>query len=97
MSDFSLTKYWIRSPLQNGPCGFGVTARSLDDAFKIIRGCGYELPDDDDSMAIREGITFDELDQINVAPNIGPMAVRGLWYPFVDIGVPNWLKENIGP
>jgi hypothetical protein len=54
-----LTAYWIKSPLPHAPLGFGVTARSLDDAFAVFRALDYGrfLPDDLDGLRVTEGIT----------------------------------------
>ena len=46
-------------------------------------------------MCIRDrGITVADLDQPHVAANMGPIAVRGMWYPFVAVGVPQWAEER---
>lgn len=92
MADQLLTSYWIKTPFKHGPLGFGVTARSLDDAIRIIQGWGYDLPEDLNQLAIRERITVDELDQPHVVANMGPIVNRGLWYPFVGLGVPRWMS-----
>jgi hypothetical protein len=93
----ALTRFWIRSSFPAAPLGFGVTARSLEDAIAIIRAMGYVdyLPNDLADLRITAGIAFDELDP-HVAHNMGPMAVRGMWYPFMAIGVPGWAHERIG-
>jgi hypothetical protein len=87
-----LTAYWIKSPLPHAPLGFGVTARSLDDALAIIRALDYGryLPDDLADLRVTEGITVADLDQPHVVANMGPIVVRGMWYPFVAVGVPKW-------
>jgi hypothetical protein len=89
-----LTAYWIRTPFRRAPLGFGVTARSFDDAVKIMRALGYGcyLPEDLSLLDVREGVTFAELDQLNVVPNMGPIVVRGMWYPFVAVGMPAWAN-----
>lgn len=93
----SLTAYWIKSPYPRAPLGFGVTARSLDDALAILCGSGYRslLPNDFGDLQITEGIAVAELDQFHVVPNMGPIAVRGMWYPFVAVGLPRWVEERI--
>ena len=85
-----LTAFWIVSPSAQGLLGFGVTAWSLDDALDIIRTLGYEsyLPSDLGTLTIREGVTVAELDQRHVVANMGPIVVRGMWYPFVSVGMP---------
>lgn len=87
MTDSPLIPYWIVPPNKRGPLGFGVTAYSLNDAFQIIRTAGYELPADKNTILVREGITVSDLDQPHVVKNMGPIVVRGMWYPFVKIGV----------
>jgi len=51
MTDSSLIPFWIIAPDKHGPLGFGVTAFSLDDALRIIREFGYNLPDDNQPVA----------------------------------------------
>jgi hypothetical protein len=87
-----LTAFWIVPPSPHGPLGFGVTAWSLDDALRIIRALGYGryLPDGLSALVIREGVTVADLDQPHVVANMGPIVVRGMWYPFVAVGVPQW-------
>lgn len=97
MAGNELTAFWIKSPLPHAPLGFGVTAWSLDNALGIIAALDYGryLPGDQAGMQIREGITVAELDQPHVAANMGPIAVRGMWYPFVAVGVPQWAEERL--
>jgi hypothetical protein len=89
-----LTAFWIVPPSPHGPLGFGVTAWSLDDAIEIIRALGYEsyLPADLRELTVQEGVTVRELDQPHVVANMGPIVVRGMWYPFVAVGMPNWAN-----
>jgi hypothetical protein len=92
-----LTAYWIVSPLPHAPLGFGVTARSLDDAFDIIRALDYGryLPDDPAEVRVTAGVTVADLEQRHIVPNMGPIVNRGMWYPFVAVGVPRWLEERL--
>jgi len=92
-----LTAFWITSLLRHAPLGFGVTAWSRDDAFAIIEAFGYGrfLPENLVEVTVVEGIKFAELDHVHVVNNMGPIAVRGLWYPFVAVGVPSWAEERI--
>jgi hypothetical protein len=80
-----------------GPLGFGVTARSLEDAISIIRALDYGrfLPDNLADLRVTEGVTIADLDQLYVVPNMGPIAVRGMWYPFTNVGVPRWAEERL--
>jgi hypothetical protein len=94
-----LIAFWIRSPFPHAPLGFGVTARSLDDAMAIIRALDYGrfLPDDLAGVRVIEGVTVAALDQPHVVPNMGPIVIRRMWYPFVAVGVPMWAEERITP
>lgn len=96
MADSALTAYWIESPLPHAPIGFGVTARSFDDALAIIRAVDYGryLPDDLTGVQTTEGITVANLDQLHVVVNDGPIVVRGMWYPFIALGVPPWAEDR---
>ncbi|WP_143393978.1 hypothetical protein [Fimbriiglobus ruber] len=97
MGRSGLTAYWITSPYPHHPLGFGVTAWSLDDAFAIIFAIDYGryLPSDLDEVRVIEGVTYADLDQSHVVLNMGPIVVRGMWYPFVAVGVPRWAEERI--
>lgn len=85
-----LTSYWIVSPNPHGPIGFGVTAFNLDEAVRMIRseGFGDYLPDDLNQLRVLENATINDLDKNNVVPYMGPMVMRGLWYPCRNIGWP---------
>ena len=86
-SDRLLTAYWIVTGRRHDPLGYGVTAYSLDDAFNIIRGSGYELPEDLDILMVTEGVRVDDLEHDYVRTHMGPIVVRGLWYPCRRVGV----------
>src|SRR5262245_13459527 len=92
MAQSLLTTFWIVPASPHGSLGFGVTAWSLDDALRIIRALGYGryLPEDLSTLAIQEGVTVADLDQPHVVAHMGPIVVRGMWYPFVAVGVPKW-------
>ncbi len=88
MADSPLIAFWIVPPGERGPFyAFGVTAFSLNDAFRIIEDAGYALPEDKSTLHVKDGITISDLDQSHIAPNIGPLIVRGLWYPFTKVGM----------
>jgi hypothetical protein len=92
-----LTAFWIKSPVPNGPLGFGVTAFSLEEALAIVRALGYSgyLGDNAAALQITAGITVGNLDERHVVTNMGPIAVRGMWYPFIAVGVPSWAEERL--
>jgi hypothetical protein len=87
MTGSPLIPFWIVPPSEHGPLGFGVTAFSLSDAFQIIQDAGFELPEDRGALQIREAVRVSDLDQSHVVKNMGPIVVRGLWYPFTKVGV----------
>lgn len=76
-----LTADWIVPPGGHAPLGYGATAHSLNDALQLIRGLGHELPDDLGLLAVAEGIRVADLEHPHVREHMGPIAVRGLWYP----------------
>jgi hypothetical protein len=82
-----LTTFWIVPPDRHGPLGYGVTAFSLADAFEIIQSFGYELPDDHSTLRITTGIRVADLEDSYVINHMGPIVVRGLWYPFTRVGM----------
>jgi len=83
----SLTAFWIESPDLARPFGYGVTAFSRSDAFELIRSYGLRLPDDISQLRVTEGVRVSDLDADHVVPNIGPIVVRGVWFPFTKVGV----------
>ena len=87
MRDPGLIPFWIEPPGKDGPRGFGVTAFSLADALRIIEDAGYSLPQDKNSLHIKEGVKVSDLDQSHIVPNMGPIVVRGIWYPFTKVGL----------
>jgi hypothetical protein len=87
MSDSTLTAFWIEGPDPRGPLGYGVTAFSITDAFEIVARAGYRLPDDKGTLRVRADINPAELEHRFVREHMGPIVVRGLWYPFRDVGL----------
>ena len=74
-----LTSYWIELDcyLKN----IGVTAYSLDDAKTLIQEKAFPKQEFPRIIKVTENIQFKDLDQNHVVPNIGPMVIRGVWYP----------------
>ena len=87
MSDSALTAFWIDGPDPRGPLGYGVTAFSLTDALEIVRRAGYQLPADASTLRVREGVRPTDIEHRHVREHMGPIIIRGLWYPFIDVGV----------
>ena len=84
-----LTAFWIVPPSRSGPLGFGVTAHDIDDALDIIRSLGYAtlLPLDLASLRITQGVRHADLDDEYVRTKVGPITLRGMWCPFVRVGL----------
>lgn len=93
MGERLLIRYWLKTQNPHDPLGYGVTAFSLDDAVSIIRWNGFSFPESMDGVEVRESITFDELSKLDhsayITTHLGPMASRGLWYPFARLGAPD--------
>jgi len=87
MSDSSLIAFWIEGPDPRGPLGYGVTAFSSTDALEIVHRAGYRLPDDTSTLRVRAGIKPQEIEHQFVLERMGPIVVRGLWYPFTEVGL----------
>jgi hypothetical protein len=73
--------YWIT--FKNPPLGFfqvgvGVTAAPEAEASEILASALFELPEID---AVRPIQHFDEIEQNHVAPNMGNILKRGVWFP----------------
>jgi len=84
-SNTHLIPYWITFRNQRFQ-QLGVTAYSLQDGFRLLAVQGYTFDPEADISTIQEHIRIAELDQRHVVPNMGPIIVRGVWYPCLNIG-----------
>ena len=79
-----LKAYWVTVPGRVG-LGYGVTGFDLSDALAILRKEGIGLPEGPDTFHVTEHVTehvaFADLDAGHVVPNMGPMTLRGMWFP----------------
>jgi hypothetical protein len=80
-----LTSFWILPHDAVESRGFGVTAFSVDDAFRLLREAGCDIPDRD-SVDIAPSVQPTDLDPKHITPNCGPAVLRGVWYPFARVG-----------
>jgi hypothetical protein len=87
MSYSTLTAFWIDGPDPRGPLGYGVTAFSITDAFEIVRRAGYQLPEDTSTLRVHVDVKPADLEHRHVREHMGAIVVRGVWYPFVEIGL----------
>ncbi len=68
--------------------GIGVTAFSEADAFALIESKGFdEWFEGAAEIRVERGVRIRDLDQSNIASNIGPMQLRGVWYPAANVGI----------
>ena len=72
-----LRSFWFTT---TGGLGFGVTGYDQVDAESLLRGLGYPAEGVSITGVIAD-VTYAALEQNHVAPNIGPMVVRGVWFP----------------
>jgi hypothetical protein len=87
----TLTPFWITFPenLQEGfPLGFGVTAWSEADAWRILDERGYDQHRRAAVVDVRPITAVDEIAHPHVRRNMGPLVVRGIWYPFTQVRAP---------
>ena len=75
-----LTMFWYETSRNGRAAQYGVTAYSHEDAAQLLRAAGYEL-EPGVAVTVTEEVTFQDLDQNHVVPNMGPMQVRGVWFP----------------
>lgn len=76
-----LIAYWFKT--DTTMC-YGVTAESQDAALRLLAEYGYPFAGQT-ITAVVENIKHADLDQNHVAPNSGPLVVRGIWYPMQNI------------
>jgi len=87
VNDSILTAFWISFPENpHFPLGLGVTAYGLDDAYKLLEDRGYDYHRQAETVAIHENVKVADLDYSHIVQNMGPIIVRGVWYPCQNIG-----------
>jgi len=80
-----LIPFWITFPVDKLPIlGFGVTAFTIEDAYSILEEYGYNYHQIAKRVAVKKDITWDEIEADHVRPNIGPITVRGIWFPHLN-------------
>jgi hypothetical protein len=88
-----LISYWITFPEEDQYfiIGIGVTAFSIDDAFHILEYFHFNQHKVAKRVEIKENVTIDELEYNHIELNMGPIVVRGIWYPYLNHQVfPNY-------
>ena len=81
-----LTRFWIVPVDRNGPMGIGVTGYDIEDALEIVRNRGYAIADRASIREVIENVQFEAL-PTHVQRHMGPMVVRGIWYPLAKVGL----------
>lgn len=83
-----LIPFWISFPEDKYyPIGLGVTAFSIEDAYSLLKELGIEHQETAKRTVIQENIKWDEIPyKQKVHPNMGPIVVRGVWYPHYNSG-----------
>jgi hypothetical protein len=87
--DGGLRTFWITFPKATGctfPIGFGVTAWSEADAFRLLEQQGYDQHRRAEEIVVTADVNVTDLDPRNVVPVMGPIVVRGIWYPPMNVG-----------
>jgi hypothetical protein len=87
-STTALDKFWFSFPQDaNMPFGIGVTAYSEADAYELMQERGVsDWFANAKEIVVQKNIRIQDLSQSNIVPNIGPMQLRGVWYPCMNIG-----------
>jgi hypothetical protein len=87
-SDPLLDSFWYSFPQDpHLPMGLGVTAYSEPDARALLREQGFgACLAEAKEVSVQQGVSIGNLNQGHVVPNMGPMQLRGVWYPCMNIG-----------
>jgi hypothetical protein len=85
----TLTPFWITFPKDGNegfPLGFGVTAWSEADAWRILDERGYDQHRRAGRVDVKPLASVDQNGDEHVRKHMGPIVVRGIWYPFTQLG-----------
>ena len=72
-----LERFWFRTV---GSLGYGVSAYSREDAERLLSELGYPRAGEH-VVEVVESVRVQDLDLAHVVPNMGPISVRGVWFP----------------
>lgn len=80
-----LRRYWFKFQPTSTPSvvnvGCGVTAHDYDDALSLLRTTVFVAKIMPAVLEVVEDVIVSELDQKHVIPNMGVVAIRGVWFP----------------
>jgi hypothetical protein len=87
-STTALDTFWFSFPQDTYmSLGVGVTAYSEADAYELMHERGVsEGFANAKEVVVQKNVRIQDLDQNHVVPNMGPMQLRGVWYPCMNIG-----------
>jgi hypothetical protein len=74
---FMLKRFWFKT---DRGLGYGVTASSRADAEALLASYGYPVPSER-VTSVTLDVSAASLDKEHVLPYVGPLSVRGVWYP----------------
>ena len=77
-----LRRFWF--PLSSG-FGIGVTAATEDEARLMAEDTRARYFSDAAFTGLVPDVEFAALDQNHVVPNSGPVVVRGVWFPRLNL------------
>jgi hypothetical protein len=78
----NLRRFWF--PI-DGHLGIGVTAPSLQEAATLAEAlCNKHWPGEELGVPLSD-VDVGQLDQKHVVPNMGSPAVRGIWFPLLNV------------
>jgi len=84
----TLTPFWITftgDRPEGFPLGFGVTAWSETDAWRLLDELGYDQHRRA-AVDVKTIATVDEIPYAHVRQHMSLIVVRGVWYPFTRAG-----------
>ena len=64
---------------------YGVSGHSLDDAVELLRAAGVSIDPTRPNVAVREHVRLTDFEERHIGPNMGPMQVRGVWFPRMNV------------
>ena len=77
-----LRRFWF--PTATG-FGFGVTARTRDEAEAMARQAAAQLRRAFEPLKVVEDVDVRTLDQGHVVPNMGAVNFLGVWFPQLNV------------
>ena len=64
---------------------YGISGYSLKDALALLKAVGIAIDPSDPAVTVREHPRFTDWEARQIGPNMGPMQLRGVWYPQANL------------